>query len=584
MTVLRFELLTGKFHATPWGRHVNEGAVEWPPSPWRLYRALLATGHRKLGWAELPPIARSLFERLAGHAPTWWLPKASGAHTRHYMPDFSGKTARVIDAFRVVPPQRGTTGAGGDGDLEGPAMYAEIGVELDSNEEELLRSLVTNLSYLGRAESWVAAEIVDSLPALRGYERVQAGERPEGTEASEPIKVLGVLDAKEYLLWRDQQLDLELELQLARDREAALGKGKPAPRQLSKRARARIEESLPPTIVDALYANTAELQGDGWSQPPGTCWTTYWVPRGARSEPIELVTHQERRPAVQGVLFSLSSDTARGEVLPPMKDALLRGELFHAAAVARAEEPVPPELSGRGPDGSPLQGHRHVHYLPLCLNGRGRDASPSRRRIDHLLAWSPEPLPHVAAEALARVSRIFHGRLPQVFVSVVGTGTLDDFREVNGRQLPELGVGTVWQSRTPFVPPRFLKATSRNSLQGQVIEELVSRGCPAPVQVEVEVERGRERGWVPAERFWSLWKQQRSPVGFDGPSGGPSSDVTLLARDWRLFRRERLATDRKPPVPLGVGLRLTFAEPVAGPICIGYGSHYGLGVMGLSST
>ncbi len=29
---LRFPL--GRFHATPWGRHVNEGAPEWPPSPW----------------------------------------------------------------------------------------------------------------------------------------------------------------------------------------------------------------------------------------------------------------------------------------------------------------------------------------------------------------------------------------------------------------------------------------------------------------------------------------------------------------------------------------------------------------------
>ena len=30
-----------------WGRHVNEGAVEWPPSPWRLLRALIATWHLK---------------------------------------------------------------------------------------------------------------------------------------------------------------------------------------------------------------------------------------------------------------------------------------------------------------------------------------------------------------------------------------------------------------------------------------------------------------------------------------------------------------------------------------------------------
>ena len=38
----------GRFHATPWGHHVNEGLPEWPPSPWRLLRALVATWKRKL--------------------------------------------------------------------------------------------------------------------------------------------------------------------------------------------------------------------------------------------------------------------------------------------------------------------------------------------------------------------------------------------------------------------------------------------------------------------------------------------------------------------------------------------------------
>ncbi len=41
MIVLELRFPAGRFHATPWGRHVNEGAVEWPPSPWRLMRALI---------------------------------------------------------------------------------------------------------------------------------------------------------------------------------------------------------------------------------------------------------------------------------------------------------------------------------------------------------------------------------------------------------------------------------------------------------------------------------------------------------------------------------------------------------------
>ena len=46
MIAISLHFLTGRFHATPWGHHVNEGVAEWPPSPWRLLRALMATFYR----------------------------------------------------------------------------------------------------------------------------------------------------------------------------------------------------------------------------------------------------------------------------------------------------------------------------------------------------------------------------------------------------------------------------------------------------------------------------------------------------------------------------------------------------------
>ena len=65
MTVLQLSFPAGRFHATPWGRHVNEGAVEWPPSPWRIVRALIATWHWKAK-ADVPEaVMRSLVTALA---------------------------------------------------------------------------------------------------------------------------------------------------------------------------------------------------------------------------------------------------------------------------------------------------------------------------------------------------------------------------------------------------------------------------------------------------------------------------------------------------------------------------------------
>jgi CRISPR-associated protein Csb2 len=73
----------------------------------------------------------------------------------------------------------------------------------------------------------------------------------------------------------------------------------------------------------------------------------------------------------------------------------------------------------------------------------------------------------------------------------------------------------------------------------EVLRLLANRGLPTPTDVEIVTE-GR-----PA---WRTFKTRRT-------SGGG--------------RRGNL-----PPV----GLRLTFAEPVAGPICLGYGAHFGLGL------
>ncbi len=31
MIEIAFRFTAGRYHATPWGRHVNEGVPEWPP-------------------------------------------------------------------------------------------------------------------------------------------------------------------------------------------------------------------------------------------------------------------------------------------------------------------------------------------------------------------------------------------------------------------------------------------------------------------------------------------------------------------------------------------------------------------------
>ena len=104
---LRFH--SGRFHATPWGRHVNEGAPEWPPSPWRLLRALVATWKRKLDGEFAESDMLALLSNLAS-PPSFVLPPATTGHSRHYMPTARFKNGReettlVLDTWAQVNEQ-----------------------------------------------------------------------------------------------------------------------------------------------------------------------------------------------------------------------------------------------------------------------------------------------------------------------------------------------------------------------------------------------------------------------------------------------------------------------------------------------
>lgn len=496
MTSVLFRFPAGSYHATPWGHHVNEGLVEWPPSPWRILRALLATGFAKLGWTEVPAEGRELIERLASVLPVYRLPTGVAAHTRHYMPLRSGKTTLVIDAFVRVAP--------------GAALGVTWPIALPSGSITLLGELAARMGYLGRAESIVTAGLAgeEELPHVEET-RADASNAP----GRESISLLAPVSAGEYAAWRSESA--------------------PPPSEPGKRKRKTngTSDPYPTDLLDALLRDTGWLQEHGWSDPPGSRHVLYWRPadilesRNAAPKPV-----RHRGVRVDCALLALASDTTLGEVLPPLSRALPQAELLHRALVSQIDGEQCPALTGKDDSGAPLQGHRHAHYVPLDLDADGH--------LDHFLVYSPMGLDIVAQGALNCVRRTWTKGGQDLRLTLAGLGIRSDFARIGGLPIPELESARTWRSRTPFVPPRYLKAR-RHTLEDQVQAELRTRGLPEAVRIEACEPR--------EQRFYR-------------------------------FVRARRDRARAPPLPCFFDLTIELSAPVSGPLTLGYASHLGLGL------
>ena len=532
-----FRFPAGRYHATPFGHHVNEGLIEWPPSPWRLLRALISVGYTTDVWcgAGPPEAARCVIEKLSIQPPCYFLPPAIGAHSRHYMPigvlnstTKIEKTTLVFDTWARVEDRELVT--------------TWRNTHLDDTELSILNTLVERLNYLGRSESWVVGRVLDdseAVPETNCFPE-QSGHMPGG--GWEQVALLAPVSASGFQAWRDIQLENALAgLPLPERR-------KPAKTLLNKRAKA--VAPYPADLLECLQKDTTWLRRHGWNRPPGSRRVFYWRPSDAvsvSSPKARMATRPERR--VKAMLVSLTNASRNDHALPPVTRTLPQAELLHRALVGiAARNGVPPaELTGRDADRRPLRGpHGHAHINPLDLDGDGH--------LDHILVWAPEGLGFDAQVAIRKARRTFtKGGIEPLRLALAGTGNFQGLARLPGRYGQRIariaGRATLWQSMTPFVAPRYIKARGKNTLEGQIRAELRSRKFPEPVVVH---------------RLASM-----------NGAAEESSEAT-----WNRFRHFRLLRQRgpQPPVACGLAIQLEFERPVSGPIALGYGSHFGLGL------
>ena len=493
-----------------------------------MVRALVSIGYTSGVWSSNGPAsaARSLIQKISSELPRYYLPAASGAHSRHYMPlgklkSNTEQRGLVFDTWVRVRDE---------------LVVTWEGLDLDKSEISILTSLVENLNYLGRSESWVSGRIVGSDEAVP--EANCFAEDGKGQDQNlEMVTLLAPVSASDYTEWRKQELE---------------GGGPQTPR---KRARSSppsqhaSSKDYPVDLLDCLQKDTAWLRKRGWSRPPGSRHAFYWRPLNA----ITVTAPTARSPTVderrfRAMLLSVASANRNNHALPPVTRTVPQAELLHKrlVGIASKDNSPPPELTGSDKDHKPLQtSHAHAHIIPLDLD--------ADNHLEHILIWAPMGLGTSAQKAIRAARKTFargSGELRLSLVAAGDTGDLKSLSDPYGRNISRLlCTGTVWESATPFVPPRHTKASGKNTLEQQIQTELSSRGFVGDVKV-----------------------RQLAPT--------PDGQSNVNATPWSRFRHFQLSRQRgpAPPILCGFAIRLEFECPVTGPIAIGYGSHFGLGL------
>lgn len=468
-TTLAIRFPLRRYHANPWDRAVNEGTSEWPPSPWRLLRALVATWHTR--WADLPaPVLEALLDSLAD-PPSYRTPRATAGHTRHYLPDLEhrrgepGRTDLTLDPFLSVSRD--------------DELLIRWDADLPDDQRAALAKLAELLPYLGRAESVCEARLVDGDPV------------PDKT------------------WWRPG------------------GDGS---------RRVRLLAATGPISMEVLEATTVDIRKRRRTVPPGTRWVSYTAGEPVTEPaPAETVAAADLVTAIRFAVIGPVPMNATHGVLLADEAHRLAGDALKRAGLSDAERKEVLGSNGAATD------HGHAHWIPLAA----WDEKP--QVVRHLIIWVPHGLRTQEVRAVLGL-RGMSGRrggaedgynvrgLPPVELLFQAAGRIEQVA-------PELcRPARRWRSLTPYLPVRHRK---RESLQDYVM-------------ADVRTELGY-RDLPPA-------------------SATPDDPEPRLPDRWaREFRRYRMTENMSKSRP-GLGLRLEFAEPVAGPVLLGKLSHFGYGI------
>jgi len=437
-TTLAFRFPLGRYHANPWDRAVNEGASEWPPSPWRILRALIATWHTR--WPDLPAAEIDPLLAALSDPPSYKTPPTDTGHTRHYLPDLehskaeTGHTDLTLDPFLTVNKN-------GDGELR-----VRWDAKLTVGQRQTLAKLAELVPYLGRSESVCHARLVGPDEAS-----------DEGDEGTEPDETW----------WR--------------------------PTGTADGAESSIRLLAPTRPFDraALEVTTGDVRKLKRTVPPGAHWVTYALGGSSARER----GHESGRKYERRVERSVKRPTALrfavvGRAPIQLINSVLLSDEAHRLAAKELEKADIPDARRKqimGTGGAPT-GHTHAHWIPIGEHGE------SAGSVQYLLVYVPLGLEPEEIGAILRLGKLSGRRggedgyevrgFPEQHLLFQAAGQVEDVAPELRPRTPALR----WRSVTPYLPVRHRhpkRETVEEFLTADVSAELGNRGLPAPISLAV---------------------------------------------------------------------------------------------------
>lgn len=539
MLILRLMFPWGRYYAHPWGvnpRRLRE--AEWPPSPWRLLRAIAAAWFRSNPGQSPAPELLSLLDVLGGELPEIAVGSVAFSHTVHWQPNFGAaeKDAKATATYKRTPHENHFAATGS------PIVFRWKNVAVDDDQLALLRDILMHVSYFGRAESLSCVDIInDSELPLNGWCQPCLTDGRPIRRISEDCRDVFCPDPLGF-------------------RAADLWSRRAGREQLDP-------NEAPPHLVEDLLEHQPLPDGARWvsyEMPEG--WPGKWVVRVPKSTLPERSSPSPTPRVAHYLRFSLQC-----RVPIPLKFTVPLAEQFRKKGLTHFGSTnngaISFALSGHNKPKDAEGDHQHAFYLPLGAND---DRSGL---LSELHVWCPYGFTQAEIEALMRVERLDWGggKYPIRPVLLAINNTVPEGCPISTGQLS----GRTWRSQTPFVPPRYFyrgnlhgaKLKTKDTPEHQLVQCLRQAGIETAVEIHrMTLKREAQKSIPPL----SDWEIVRTPEGDDEPlDGSVLTDVHVPPGSTKRDKSRRI----------GLFFELTFDSPATFRMpALGHSSHFGLGL------